>query len=96
MCEALRKDPAIDIDALREGRSFATKAQGPQAQSAIGPDDVKLIRRLVSRLRDNDELEEFELIYLGGRAKREGGLELVLPEEMKLLERLAWLENAST
>lgn len=93
MTEALRKYPEIDIEALREGRSFATKVQGPQAQSAIGPSDVKLIRRLVSRLQDCDGLDEFDLIYRGGRVKREGGLDLVPPEEMRLLERLAGLEG---
>jgi len=95
MSEALRKYPEIDIEALREGRSFATKVRGPQAQSAIGPDDVKLIRRLVSRLQDSDGLDEFDLIYRGGRVKREGGLDLVPPEEMKLLGRLAGLEQGS-
>jgi hypothetical protein len=95
MSEALRKYPEIDIDALREGRSFVTKVRGPQAQSAIGPDDVKLIRSLVARLQDNDQLDEFDLIYRSGRLKRDGGLDLVLPEEMRLLERLAGLEKAS-
>jgi hypothetical protein len=96
MSEGLRKKfPEIDIDALREGRPFVTKVQGPQARSAIGADDVKLIRRLVSRLQNNDELDEFDLIYRSGRVKREGGLDLVPPEEMKLLERLAGLEGTA-
>jgi hypothetical protein len=95
MVAALRRYPEIDIDGLREGRSVATKVQGPQAQSAIGPEDVKLIRRLVARLQDNDQLDEFDLIYRSGRVKREGGLDLVLPEEMKLLERMAGFEKAS-
>ncbi|MDX8465669.1 hypothetical protein RFM26_08240 [Mesorhizobium sp. VK23B] len=55
---------------------------------------MKLIRRLVSRLWD-DELDEFDLIYRSGRVKSGGGLNLVPPEEMKLLERLASLEEAS-
>jgi hypothetical protein len=96
MCEAIRKYPEIDIDALREGRSFATKVQGPQAQSAVGPEDVKLIRRLVARLQDEDHLDELDLIYRSGRVKREGGLDLVFPEEMRLLERLAGLEKEVT
>lgn len=93
MSEAIRKYPEIDIDALREGRSFPTKVQGPQAQSAMGPEDVKLVRRLVARLQDNDQLDEFDLIYRSGRVKREGGLDLVFPEEMKLLERLAGVDG---
>ena len=72
---------------------FSSKVQGPEAQSAIGPDEAKLIRRLVTRLRDSDHLDEFELIYRSGRVKMDGGLDLVFPEEMKLLERLAGLEG---
>lgn len=93
MCEALRKHPEVNIDALLQGQPFSPKVQGPEAQSAIGPDDVKLIRRLVTRLQDNDHLDEFELIYRSGRVKMDGGLDLVFPEEMKLLERLAGLKR---
>ncbi|TPK99837.1 hypothetical protein FJ938_23730 [Mesorhizobium sp. B2-4-14] len=95
MVAALRRYPEIDIDALQEGRPFATKVKGPQAQSAVGLEDVKLIRRLVARLRDNDQLDEFDLIFRSGRVKREGGLDLVLPEEISLLERLAGLEEST-
>ncbi|WP_206086472.1 hypothetical protein, partial [Ollibium composti] len=46
---------------------------------------------------NNNELEEFDLIYRSGRVKMGmgAGLDLILPEEMKLLERLAGLGATS-
>ena len=95
MVDALRKHPEIDVDALREGRHSPRKIEGPRAQSAIGTDDTKLIQKLVARLRDNDELEEFDLVYRSGRVKMDigAGLDLIYPEEMRLLERLAGLDG---
>ncbi len=97
MVETLRKHPEIDVDALREGRHSPRKIDGPQPQSVISADDTKTIRKLVVRLRDNNELEEFDLIYRSGRVKMGlgAGLDLILPEEMKLLERLAGLGATS-
>lgn len=93
MVAALRKHPEIDVDALREGRYTPRKLYGPQAQSTVTEDDTKLIRKLVTRLRDNAELEEFDLVYRSGRVKMSqgSGLDLVYPEEMRLIERLAGL-----
>lgn len=90
MVAALRKHPEIDVDALREGQYTPRKIDGPHAQSAIGAEDTKLIRKLMTRLRDNSALEEFDLIYRGGRVKMDmgAGLDLIYPEEMRLLERL--------
>lgn len=95
MVAALRKHPEIDVDRLREGQYTPRRIDGPRAQSAIGPEDTKLIRKLVIRLRDNTVLEEFDLIYRSGRVKMDnrGGLDLIYPEEMRLLERLAGLET---
>lgn len=97
MVETLRKHPEIDVDALREGRHSPRMIDGPQPQSVISADDTKAIRKLVARLRDNNELEEFDLIYRSGRVKMGmgAGLDLILPEEMKLLERLAGLGATS-
>jgi hypothetical protein len=97
MVDALRKHPEIDVDALREGRHSPRKIDGPQPQSVISADDTKTIRKVVARLRDNDELEEFDLIYRSGRVKMGvgAGLDLIFPEEMKLLERLAGLGATS-
>lgn len=97
MVDALRKHPEIDVDALREGRHSPRKIDGPQPQSVISADDTKTIRKVVARLHDNDELEEFDLIYRSGRVKMGGGagLDLIFPEEMKLLERLAGLGATS-
>jgi hypothetical protein len=96
MVAALRKHPEVDVDALREGQYTPRKIDAPQAQSAISADDTKLIRRLVSRLRNNDLLEDFGLVFRSGRVKMEMGasLDLIYPEELKLLERLAGLEVA--
>lgn len=49
------------------------------------------------RLRDNDELEEFDLVYRSGRVKMSqgAGLDLIYPEEMRLIERLAGLEGTA-
>jgi hypothetical protein len=98
MVAALRKHPEVDVDALREGQYTPRKINSPQAQSAIGADDTKLIRRLVTRLHDQDLLEDFDLVYRGGRVKMAMGmgLDLVPPEEMRLLERLAGLDKAPT
>lgn len=95
MVAALRKHPEIDADLLREGQYTPRKIDGPRQQSTIGAEDTKLIRKLVSRLRDKAALEEFDLIYSSGRLKmdRRGGLDLIYPEEMRLLERLAALET---
>jgi hypothetical protein len=97
MVETLRKHPEIDVDALREGHHSLRKIDGPRAQSALSTDDTRTIRKLVARLRDNNELEEFDLIYRSGRVKMGmgAGLDLILPEEMKLLERLAGLGATS-
>ncbi len=50
------------------------------------------------RLQDNSELEEFDLIYRSGRVKMGigAGFDLIYPEEMRLLERLAGLESTAT
>lgn len=95
MVAALRKHPEVNVDALREGQYTPRKIDGPQAQSAIGAEDTELIRRLMTRLRDNSVLEEFDLIYRSGRVKMDmgAGLDLIYPEEMRLLERLAGLES---
>jgi hypothetical protein len=93
MVSALRKHPEIDVDALREGQYSPRKIDGPLAQSAISADDTKLIRKLAARLQDNAELDVFDLIYSGGRVKTEAGDDLVYPEEMRLLTRLAGLER---
>jgi len=97
MVDALRKHPEINVDALREGQYTPRKVDGPQAQSAIGADDTKLIRKIVTRLQDSDQLEEFDLIYRSGRVKMSlgAGLDLIYPEEMRLLERLAGLDGAA-
>jgi hypothetical protein len=94
MVAALRKHPEINVDALREGQYTLRKIDGPLAQSAISADDTKLIRRFVTRLHDNALLEDFGLVFRSGRVKMEMGasLDLVYPEEMRLLERLAGLE----
>jgi hypothetical protein len=78
-------------------RHSPRKIDGPQPQSVISADDTKTIRKVVARLRDNDELEEFDLIYRSGRVKMGvgAGLDLIFPEEMKLLERLAGLGATS-
>jgi hypothetical protein len=98
MVAALRKHPEVNVDALREGQYTPRKTDGPQAQSAIGAEDTKLIRKLVIRLQDNSELEEFDLIYRSGRVKMGigAGFDLIYPEEMRLLERLAGLESTAT
>jgi len=93
MVAALRKHPEIDVDALREGEYSPRKIDGPVAQSAVSVGDTKLIQKLVARFKDNEELDEFDLVYRSGRVKTETGLDLVYPEEMKLLERLAGLET---
>ena len=95
MVAALRNHPEIDVERLREGQYTPRKIDGPRAQSAIGAEDTKLIRKFVSRLRDKAALEEFDLTYSSGRVKmyNRGGLDLIYPEEMRLLERLAGLET---
>jgi hypothetical protein len=97
MVAALRKHPEIEVDALAEGQYTLRKIDGPQAQSAIGAADAKLIRRLVTRLNDNALLEDFGLVYRSGRVKMDMGtnLDLIYPEEMKLLERLAGIDGAA-
>lgn len=96
MVDALRKHPEIDVDALREGRYTRRKVDGPEAQSVMSADDTKVIRELVARLHDKDELDDFDLVYRIDRVKSEdSGLELIKPKEMKLLERLAGLEGAA-
>lgn len=89
----LRRLPAIDIDALREGKavSSSTMADTP---GMIAPDDSKTLRTLLARLTDNTELDMFALKFTNGRVKMEGGPgdDLVLPEEMSLLARLAGVD----
>ena len=89
MVAALRKHPEVDVDALRQGQYTPRKIDSPQAQSAIGADDTKLIRRLVTRLHDRDLLEDFGLVHRAGRIKMDGGagLDLVPPEEMRGLDK---------
>ncbi len=96
MVAALRKHPEVDVDALREGQYTPWKIDAPQAQSAISADDTKLIRRLVARFRDDDLLDDFGLVCSGERVKdRRTGIDLVYPEELRLLERLAGLDAAA-
>ncbi|MGO4558115.1 hypothetical protein [Mesorhizobium sp. 2RAF21] len=93
VCEALRKHPEIDVDALREGRYTRRKVDGPEAQSAMSADDSTVIRGLVARLHDENELDDFDLVYRNDRVKSDSsGLDLIKPKEMKLLERLAGLQ----
>jgi hypothetical protein len=92
--EACRKLPEIDIDLLREGKHPKRHVDAPDASSAMRPDDVRVIRELVMRLQDNGYLEDLELVYRSGRVKMSHGLgrDLIMPEEMQLLERLAGLD----
>lgn len=95
MVAALRKHPEINVDGLREGRYSSVKIDGPQAQSSVSAGDTKLFQKLVARLQNNDELEEFDLVYRSGRVKMSmgSGLDLIYPEEMRLLERLAGIQT---
>lgn len=92
--EACRKLPEIDIDLLREGKHPKRHVDAPDASSVMRPDDVRVIRELVMRLQDNGYLEDLELVYRSGRVKMSHGLgrDLIMPEEMQLLERLAGLD----
>src|SRR6188472_2305582 len=53
----------IDIDVPWEGRPQRRSVSGSQSLFAVGPDYVKLLRRLVARLKDNQILDDFELVY---------------------------------
>lgn len=86
----LRRLPDFDIDALKEGKVLAP---GPTAggSAALAPEDAKTLRKLLARLRDNDGLSDFGLVFRNGRVKMDfaPGSDLVLPEEMSLLAKLA-------
>ncbi|GAA2857857.1 hypothetical protein GGQ99_002333 [Aminobacter niigataensis] len=86
----LRKLPEVDVDALREGRVLSNARNG-QGGSALTPDDTQILRKLLARLRDNDALADFGLISRNGRVKMDiaPGLDLIYPEELGLLARLA-------
>lgn len=95
LLKGLHRIPEIDIEALWEGRPQRPSVSGPRSPSAVGPDDAKLLRRLVARFQDNEVLDDFELIYRNTRVKMNGGsgLDLIYPAEMKLLERLSGVEG---
>lgn len=90
----LRKLPEVDIDALREGR-VQSKARITQGGSALSPDENQILRKLLARLRDNDVLTDFGLISRNGRVKMDiaPGLDLIYPEELGLLARLAGISE---
>lgn len=86
----LRLLPDFDVDAFREGKVLAPGgAEGGRV--AIAPEDAKTLRKLLARLRDNDALSDFGLVFRSGRVKMDfaPGTDLVLPEEVSLLERLS-------
>lgn len=90
---ALRRLPGIDIDALREGRATAPSS-GSGGAATLAPDDIKTLRGLLGRLRDNNRLPEFGLVFRKGRVKMDFApdTDLILPEEMSLLARLASID----
>jgi hypothetical protein len=93
---ALRRLPAIDVDALREGTVLSpTTVTG--APTLLAPEDSKTLRRLLARLQDSDGLSEFGLVFRNGRVKMDfaPGTDLVMPEEILLLARLADIEIAA-
>jgi len=94
----LRRLPDFDVDALKEGKILTSRPYDV-GESIIAPEDAKTLRKLLVRFRDNTELAEFGLVYRSGRLKMDmpPGTDLVLPEEMSLLARLAGvgLDHAS-
>ena len=91
---SLRRLPAIDVDALREGRAGAMQPVS-NCTTMLAPDDMKTLRGFLARLRDNDGLSEFGLVFRNGRVKMDiaPGTDFVLPEEISLLAKLAGLET---
>lgn len=89
----LRRLPAIDIDALREGK-IVSPSPAAGAPGLLAPEDSKTLRKLLARLKDNKGLSDFGLIFRSGRVKMDlaPGTDLVLPEELSLLARLAGVD----
>lgn len=90
---ALRRLPGIDIDALRKGKAVSCPPTA-DVPGMVAPGDSKTLRKLLTRLTDEKELRVFGLMFRNGRVKMEDGTgdDLVLPEEMSLLARLAGLD----
>lgn len=91
LLKTLRQIPAIDIDAVAAGRADRAVAPGSSSSAALGLEGARVLRELVIRLKDNDFLEDFELIYRSGGVRMDGGtgLELIAADELRLLEQLA-------
>ena len=94
LVSTLRRLPEIDIDALREGR-IVSSGSAAEGSAALAPEYMAMLRKLLSRLKDNHGLSEFGLVFRSGRLKMEyaPGTDLVLPEEISLLERLSGTER---
>jgi hypothetical protein len=87
----LRRLPEVDIEGLKEGKILSSTTSSGRAASTMAPEETKMIRNLLARLKDNDRLSDFGLVFRNGRLKMEfaPGTDLMLPEEVVLLERLA-------
>lgn len=94
LLSTLRRLPNIDVDALKEGKTVSQPAGVP---APIAPEDSKTLRKLMMRLRDSQGLSEFGLVFRSGRVKMDfaPGTDLILPEEISLLARLAGIEPVS-
>jgi hypothetical protein len=93
----LRLVPSIDVDALREGKTMSASEPAGTVSNAISSEESRTLKKLLIRLRDDDQLGEFGLRCRNGRVKMASGpgLDLVFPEEMALLARLAGEERSS-
>lgn len=89
----LRRLPEVDIDALREGKILSGFPPADGA-ATLSPEDSATLRKLLARLKDNDGLSEFGLVFRNGRLKMDSapGTDLLLPEEFSLLRRLSGTE----
>jgi len=89
MLNTVTKLPGIDLDAL--------KGSGKLEFASAGVDEAtrKVITKLLRRMTDNDGfLRNFDLIFRAGRLKMDYGTgqDLIFPEEIEALSRLAWFE----
>lgn len=87
----LRRIPSIDTQALREGNVMSSVRSETSSPNALSVEEIRALRKMLLRWRDNDQLAEFGLEFRNGRIKMEHapGLDLIFPEEMVLLARLA-------
>ncbi|MBP0438055.1 hypothetical protein [Tianweitania sediminis] len=91
LAATLSRMPALNVEELLKGNASPTAVAGSASPGVLTPEEMRTLRKLVARLRDDRVLADFELMHASGAVKMDGppGLDLVYPEEIGLLARLS-------